>query len=871
MAHPNWITPSGSIGSFPANVPMQFQLVANPVLPAVETLYKIISGELPAGLNMTSYGLIYGTPTTILEETVSTIVVRATDNLGALRDRSFFITITGDNAPVLDQLSPLSIQDSTWQEFPITYTNPIPTNTVKMRVIQGELPPGLEMNEHGLVRGYADPPITILNLGLVITNASATSASTNIITVLSTTGFDVDRPIVFSGTAFGDLIAGKTYYVKEVKNSTEFTITNTPGGSEVVLTNDSGFMTVTLPNVSVNQPTIRQYNFTIELTSPLGNDIQIYFITVVNQNLSEALGGPGKGPNTRNPTLLNTRPLTYDIDLDPDNFGYYILPAVDSVSVPGMTYQPNQSAYMGQILSNNFFSFHFLGKDFDGNALTYYYSGLPSWLTGDPNTGWIFGEPVIDDNTISEYGFSVFVGKQGISLSNPFAASPTFKFTLRVSNDINGTIVWLSESNLGEIYNSTISLKSVRAISDVPLLYRLTPTSGPLPENLTLLGSGEITGMVAYQPSDVYLDQNETQTFTFSIQAYSPDHPIINSTKSFSLTVIQQYAVPTENLYIKCTPSIEDRIIIRSLLDNPELIPEDVLFRPDDVYFGKAQNVVYQHAFGIDASSLNEYVEAVRKQHYWRNITLGEIKTAVAKNENGEVVYEVVYSEVIDNLVNPKGDSVSYEVVWPRTINLNKGPWYTSSTDIFTSYIYSYITPILTQTAQITLNTQDDIPIIIEQGTAEFYTSLDPGEVRNLYPNSLYNMRKRVQNELGSNPNFRLLPLWMTSQQEDGNTLGFTPAWVICYTKPGYANTVKNNIQTNWKDFLGNVIKLNQINFKLDRFTVDKSLTYDYDKNIVPPAWTGLPSATPTPDPIDSENFYVLFPRKTILPNSSEY
>jgi hypothetical protein len=27
-----------------------------------------------------------------------------------------------------------------------------------------------------------------------------------------------------------------------------------------------------------------------------------------------------------------------------------------------------------------------------------------------------------------------------------------------------------------------------------------------------------------------------------------------------------------------------------------------------------------------------------------------------------------------------------------------------------------------------------------------------------------------------------------------------------------------------------------------------------------------LPSASPTPDPMDSHDFYVLFPRKTILP-----
>ena len=105
----------------------------------------------------------------------------------------------------------------------------------------------------------------------------------------------------------------------------------------------------------------------------------------------------------------------------------------------------------------------------------------------------------------------------------------------------------------------------------------------------------------------------------------------------------------------------------------------------------------------------------------------------------------------------------------------------------------------------------------------------------------------------------------MTSQQADGSTLGYTQAWVICYTKPGFASTIQANIQNNWP------YTLNQINFRIDRFSVDKSATYDYDNNLNPPAWTGLPSASPTPNPLDSEDFYVLFPRQTILPDKTQY
>jgi hypothetical protein len=132
-------------------------------------------------------------------------------------------------------------------------------------------------------------------------------------------------------------------------------------------------------------------------------------------------------------------------------------------------------------------------------------------------------------------------------------------------------------------------------------------------------------------------------------------------------------------------------------------------------------------------------------------------------------------------------------------------------------------------------------------------------------------MRNRVAQELGQEFDSRLLPLWMTSQQPNGSTLGYTQAWVICYTIPGASDSIKRNIETLWKDPMGNPYTLNLINFQIDRFTVNKSATYNYDNNITPPAWTGLPSATPVPDPLDSKDFYVLFPRQTILPNETQY
>ena len=825
MAQPIWNTSAGSIGTFPASVALATQLSASAVLPAITITYTLLSGTLPPGISINNSGLISGTPNLVTADTTSTFTIRATDNLSNIRDRTFSMIISGVAIPefTTPEGSVLNTLDSIWIELPIQYNNPDSTNEVIVELQEGSLPPGLEINGEGLIRGYANPPLVNVTLNQIQTNATTTEDTSNLITCTSTTQFTIGRPIVFTNTAFGDIAEGVTYYIKTINSTTTFTISATQNGLVFPLTSDVGSMTVTLPATSIGQPTIRTYSFILRLVSALGGDTASYTITVVNQNTPVSQGGPGNTPNSRVPTILNTRPRTFVItDTDP-YYGYYILPPV----------APTVNATIGTIRSGEYFSFKIIGYDFDGNNLTYEYVDLPVGLTGDVDTGWITGTPTLNSTGLSTYSFAVNVYKT----NNPSIVTTNFNFTYNLSNEITDNIIWVTDSDLGTIFNGSISTLSVNAIADTELSYRIT--SGALPANLLILSNGEITGRVADQPTDTLLAQNEQTVFTFTVQAYSPIYSVVQSSKTFTITVLQEYTQPTDTLYIKAAPSIDDRNILASLLDSTTLIPNEMIYRPNDIYFGKASSIIYEHAFGIYASNIDEYLAAVTRNHYWRNITLGEIKTAVAKNSAGTIIYEVVYSEIIDNLINPSGVSVSSEIYWPTPINLFQGSWYTSVDDIYTSYVNIF--------------------------GQEYYTSLTPGSATVLYPNSLINMRNRVSAVLGQEYDSSLLPLWMTSQQANGNTLGYTQAWVICYTKPGKAITIKNNINDNW------AYKLNQINFNIDRFTVDKSTTYNYDKTTNPPTWTGLPSATPVPDPLNSKNFHVLFPHKTILPNESQY
>jgi hypothetical protein len=838
MAQPIWNTPAGNIGAFASGSPIRFQLSAFPVPPATTLTYQLISGELPAGVSINNVGLIFGNTQPEIENTTYTFTIRVTDNTQEIRDRTFSIVMSGVDAPkfVTPAGTLLTTFDSIWVEYPIEYTVPIPNTPTLVNLVQGRLPPGLEINEFGLIRGYPNPPVVNVSLGSV--NASVLATLDNTMIASSTIGFRPGRPIVFSGDIFGGVATNQTYYVKDIIDGTTFTISTTVNGPIYELTNDAGFMILTLPNISVGQPTIQTYDFTLKLITAFGEALETYSITVINQNAPSSLGGPGRPLNTRTPTILNTRPLTYDILVNDIDYRFYLFPPNNR----GETYAPTQLADIGRFNSDNKFAFQILGKDFDDSVIEYVFANLPLGLIGDSTTGWVTGNPMISPDNINQFTFSVAVRKR----NNPGITTPSFNFSFIIRNDVNGEIVWITPSDLGTVFNGTDSTLTIVAESDVPLQYSVV--SGTLPPNLSLLSNGELAGTIAFQPNEFLVGANAISNFTFTVRAISPNFPtVVTSDRTFTVSVEQLFPYPLDNIYIKCTPGIADRDLLATLLDNESLIPSEMIYRPQDNNFGKATSVIYDHAFGINASSFNEYVAAVTINHYWRQLTLGEIKTAVARDEEtGEIIYEVVYSSVIDNLVNPQNVSVSKEIFWPRFIPLNQGPWYTSVTDIFTSYI----------------GQNDQI---------DFFTSLTPGFARQLYPNSLDNMREQVEDVLGTVNNTNILPLWMTSQQLDGNTLGFTPAWVIAYCKPGFAETIKNNIETNWKNPVGQIQTLNQIDFKIDRFTVEKKNTYDFDNNLVPPAWTSLPSGSPVPDPTDSKDFYVLFPRQTILPNQTQY
>jgi len=82
---------------------------------------------------------------------------------------------------------------------------------------------------------------------------TATSSSNNSITCETTQGLTINEPIIFTGTTFGNIVAGATYYVREkFTNGTSFSISSSVNGDAVILTTATGSCTLNSQDLAVN-------------------------------------------------------------------------------------------------------------------------------------------------------------------------------------------------------------------------------------------------------------------------------------------------------------------------------------------------------------------------------------------------------------------------------------------------------------------------------------------------------------------------------------------------------------------------------------------------------------------------------------------
>ena len=798
MSIPIWVTPPGTLGTIPEGVFYDIPLVATASPDRV--FYRVISGNLPPGIQIDETGIlsgnvfaqaqVQGVPLDVAVDTTSRFTVRAyttvngqyNGTVSGLADRTFSLTIT--NQSIVVWLTPSGnigsyIDGVQVSGLAVQYEDNNIYATDIVTLIAGSLPPGLSISTKGVIFGYITPN----------------------------------------------------------------------------------------PNATIVETT---YSFTLKVSNGFSQDVKSFNINVFARSLITADNTVITADNT-------------------------VITADTYTTIPPIITTPVGS--IGSTRSDNFYAFQFTGKTYYSTAFQFIATdALPPGLTLDPNSGWLYGYiPSLGLET-TKFNFSIIVaavnnlitGASGNSTiatvtfatqtTAPYApgdtitvaginpvdyngtytvtactvssvsyADPTtaayvsgglitsnysnpYSFSLTITGPVDSDVIWLTPSDaveraklvssLGLIDNGAVSTLYVAAenISGIPLQYQLLSGSDSrLPQGLELLPSGHIVGRLSFNTFcvdggtttfDVRLNTvKQPTTFdmvaVFTVNAFSVNG-LVNTNKTFSITVVRKYQTPFDNLYIQCMPPKDNRVYISSLLQNPDIFPPELIYRKDDPNFGIAKNVVYYHAYGLSPATLDDYVASLNLNHYWKNLVLGGIKTARALDDNGNTIYEVVYSEIIDDLVNSDGVSVGKQVTLPFPINAN-----------------------------------------------------DSTEINVVYPNSLQDMRTQVIDTVGQVSN--VLPRWMLSQQQNGSVLGFISAWIIAYTNPGQSGQIAYNIQTQFGP------QLNLIDFEVDRYELDNYLTKNWNRE--EQQW-GYRGDTITPYP-PSLTYFDIFGLPPFLPTKS--
>ena len=771
-----------------------------------EIYYQVISGTLPAGIQCSANGLITGVPQAVASlqgvpfqvnrNVTSKFALRAyTENLvngtlvlDRIRDRTFELTVSGNDVP--DFTNPAgslgTYYDGDQVDLQLGYTNVDPGEILTVKLINGSLPLGLTLTPTGLISGYIEPAANV----------------------------------------------------------------NEPPGYDLEPAS-------TVPYDFIVSAIDKNYQFTLEVSDGKSSSLRTFTIFVYNRSELTADNTTITADNTFVDASQTTERAPFLTNANPSD--------------------------LGRVRSDNFFAYQFLGDDYDTADIEYLITvnegnGLPPGLTLDPTTGWYYG--FIPDNGLIEvtYSFNIQVRQ----VDNPAIVSQLYPFTMTIIGIDDSAVTWITDSDLGTVENGSTSILRVQAVArgGKVLNYRLKNGAfNELPQGLELLPTGEIAGRVTFNTFAIDLgfttfDKSQSTVsgisettfdskYTFTVNAYAdnPNQPeyavakinvvnggsgyssinpptvtisdpigsaavtatlgtpvvsggkiisipivdggagytstaIITITqgfggsgavltvdmtqigtvdaisvfKTFSITILRAYNYPYQNLFCLAMPPANDRQLLNNLLTNSNIFVPGYIYRPQDANFGVSTRVKYEHAYGLAPDNIDTYVSSLYLNHYWKNLILGSINTAQALDDAGNVIYEVVYSKVIDNLVNNAGQSVS------KIVNLP-------------------------------------------------YEIIDPGDgstvLTQVYPNSLVNMRDQVIDVVGQIST--KLPLWMTSKQPNGRVLGFTPAWVICYAQPGRSAQIAYYIEEYFAQ------NLNVVDFKVDRYVLDRTLSKNWD------------------------------------------
>lgn len=787
--YPIWLTKAGDLGKISAQ--QYYDLGLEAIEPTGEGIieYSLVAGELPKGLKIEATGyisgnpelgyVIEGVPFSTNKDVTSEFTVRATSTVDlSITDRTFYITVTGNFVPqILTDTNPLGVYlDGTEINLQLSAVD-LNDDTLTWRLLSGDLPLGTTLSADGLISGIIQPEIY--------------EYSTN--------------QVGWSSSDWNNI----SWEFNARSNSKVYNFSVAVTDGKATTTKDYRIIVFAFNGVTADSSTITADSFT--LTSDL--------------------------MPVRPPILI-----TKDLGLyqTVNSGGYY------SFKFDGINY--DQTPVFYSLSSGAEAQWDEDTSAWDTSIFDKQGFELPPGLTLDEKTGWLTGYIPTQVATTKDYNFGVTVYNKEVyriltdfdynqttfdsgqtSFSSTLDAySPLKLFTLTVLGNLDLNVYWETPGDLGSIFVGAISNVNVKAVAvnGRELTYSLKNGS-KLPQGLKLLQDGSISGRVSFQnmgfdrgtttfdkklAARFVYNQNTNFDNVYSFTVVANDYfdpPQLSAEKTFTIRTDPVAYEPYENLYIRCLPSIENRQVLEQIINNTDIFdPEDV-YRSKDPYFGIQSEIKFLVSYGIKASKMSDYINAMQTRHFNKKFYFGDYKVATGKDANGNALYDVLYVDLIeDTKIYETSNGITKTKVPSEftNINLTKAKWRNPRAK---SLPQNQLYADKTVSVDKTFITASD----------NFYAF---ERLNVISPNDLTLMQRDISLNL-QNSYLNSLPEWMVSVQGNGKILGYTSGAVLAYLKPGAGAKALYNI----KKLSPYDIKV--VPFVSDRYVLNNSYSQNFN------------------------------------------
>lgn len=295
------------------------------------------------------------------------------------------------------------------------------------------------------------------------------------------------------------------------------------------------------------------------------------------------------------------------------------------------------------------------------------------------------------------YNFTLRLTKGIIGTTSTTYVDRTFAVTIR--GDVENTINFITDANLGTVipgYRSELAIVAKHSVDAYSIKYELVDgVNYPLPSGLSLAQDGTIVGVPnKFVPTtfDFALDNGlttidqSTRVYHFTVKA-SDVYLQSSITKDFYITLGEPTGGSFVAMYFKPFMQSNLRTTYVDFINNTSIFDRKILYRQYDPAFGLQQEMKFVLEYGIEArpiadysNILSNYLEYFKRQRFF----LGAVKSSVAKDKNRNIIYEVVYVEVldeqertIDNMRTILEDNLAVDEyrmpTWMRTIQGSTG------------------------------------------------------------------------------------------------------------------------------------------------------------------------------------------------------